>query len=468
MMKIDDLKKILQQQENEQIEYKTASKQYSIKDTIRYCVALANEKGGKLILGVDDNRKIVGSEAFSDIGEIKSKILNKLNIRVDVDELYDDGKRVLVFNIPSRPIGTPLHCDGAYLMRSGEELVPMSADQLQRIFAENQPVFELQIAKYDVTSDEIVTLLDSQSYFDLKEIPIPETRDGLIDRFAREGLIVQNDNGLYHITNLGAVLFAKDIRDFETLGRKAVRMIVYDGNGKTKTKRDIHGKKGYAVGFESLIEYIMGQVPANEVIESALRENTPMYPRIAIRELVANALIHQDFTIGGSSVMIEIYDNRIEITNPGKPIVETDRFIDEYRSRNEKLADLMRRLRICEEKGSGIDKALEAVEEYQLPAIGIRESAIRTIITLFAHKPFKEMDKQERIMACYQHCCLRYEMHEPMTNRSLRERFGLSDTKTSTDVISKVIGHALDDELIKYANPESTSKRYVKYVPYWV
>jgi len=466
-MNINDLKKVLKQKENEHIEYKKASKQYGQKDAIRYCVALANEKGGKLILGVDDARNIVGSKAFSDIGEIKSKILNKINIRVDIDEIFDDSKRVLVFSIPSRPIGTPLHCDGAYLMRSGEELVPMSADQLQKIFAEGKPVFELQIAKSNLAADEVVLLLDIQSYFDLKQIPLPETRDGIIDRFLREELIVLNSTGSYDITNLGAVLFAKDMKLFDGIVRKSIRMVVYDGNGKTKTKRDIHGTKGYAVGFESLVEYIMGQIPANEVIENALRENTPMYPKIAIRELVANALIHQDFDIGGSSVMVEIYDNRIEITNPGKPIVETDRFIDEYRSRNEKLADLMRRLRICEEKGSGIDKALEAVEEYQLPAIGIRESTIRTIITLYSHKPFKEMDKEERIIASYQHCCLKYERGELMTNTSLKERFGLTDEKTSTYVISKIIRHAMEKEQIKYANPDNTSKRYVKYVPYW-
>ncbi len=466
-MDIDKLKKLLEQKEDEHIEYKKASKQYGHKDAIKYCVALANEKGGKLLLGVDDERNIVGSEAFRDLGDIKSKILNKLNIRVEIDEVFEEEKRVLVFHVPSRPIGTALHYDGTYLMRSGENLVPMSFDQIQRIVSEGKPVFELQIAKYDVASDEVVQLLDIQSYFDLKEIPLPETRDGILDRFLREELIFKNTNGSYDISNLGAVLFAKDMRVFDGIARKAVRMVVYDGNGKTKTKRDIHGNKGYAVGFESLIEYIMGQIPSNEIIENALRENIPMYPKLAIRELVANALIHQDFSIGGSSAMIEIYSNRIEITNPGKPIVETDRFIDEYRSRNEKLADLMRRLRICEEKGSGIDKALEAIEAYQLPAIGIREDSIRTIITLFAHKPFEEMDKQERISACYQHCCLKYEMGELMTNTSLRERFGLEDDKKSTYVMSKVIGHVLESEKIKYSNPENTSRRYVKYVPYW-
>lgn len=242
-------------------------------------------------------------------------------------------------------------------MRSGEDLVPMTPDKLQRIFAEGKPVFEYQLALENLSSDEVVSLLDVQAYFDLINIPLPKTQAAILDRFCREKLVIKQ-NAVFSITNLGAILFAKDLNNFESLARKAVRLIVYDGNSKIQTKLDITGIKGYAVGFISLIQYIMGQIPTKEVIETGLRKQVSEYPELAIRELVANALIHQDFESSGNNVMIEIYDNRIEISNPGKPIITVDRFIDEYQSRNEKLADLMRRLHICEEKGSGIDKAL--------------------------------------------------------------------------------------------------------------
>jgi predicted HTH transcriptional regulator len=87
-----------------------------------------------------------------------------------------------------------------------------------------------------------------------------------------------------------------------------------------------------------------------------------------VRELVANALIHQDFSLSGAGPMVEIFDGRIEITNPGEPLVDTDRFLDSPpTSRNEGLASLMRRFRICEERGSGIDKVVAQLELYQLP-----------------------------------------------------------------------------------------------------
>lgn len=213
------------------------------------------------------------------------------------------------------------------------------------------------------------------------------------------------------------------------------------------------------------MEFIYGLVPSNEIIEQALRREVKMFPEIAVRELVANALIHQDFTQTGTSVMIEIYDDRMEISNPGKPSISPDRFIDEYQSRNERLADLMRRLGICEEKGSGVDKVVQAAEVYQLPAPDFRVGERRTSALLFAHMDIEQMDRNDRIRACYQHCCLRYVMNEKMTNQSLRERFKLSEDKTAT--VSQIIAATLDAEKIKLADPAQTSTRYRSYVPFW-
>ncbi|MFK5952468.1 MAG: ATP-binding protein [Desulfobacterium sp.] len=162
---------------------------------------------------------------------------------------------------------------------------------------------------------------------------------------------------------------------------------------------------------------------------------------------------------------IDIYSNRLEISNPGLPCIEPDRFIDEYQSRNDRLADLMRRLRICEEKGSGIDKVINSVEVYQLPPLDIRVGQSRTTVILFAHRNFKDMDRGDRIRACYQHCCLRYVMTQKMTNQSLRERFALSTRKV--EKVSRIIRDTMDEGLIKLEDPQSSSKRYAKYIPYW-
>jgi ATP-dependent DNA helicase RecG len=219
------------------------------------------------------------------------------------------------------------------------------------------------------------------------------------------------------------------------------------------------------VGFEGLVGFINGIVPSNEIIEEALRRSVKMFPEIAIRELLANALIHQDFRETGASVMVEIFDDRIEISNPGRPFISPDRFIDEYRSRNERLADLMRRLGICEEKGSGVDKVVHSAEVFQLPAPDFRVGDHRTSAVLFAHRNFEEMDRNDRIRACYQHCCLRHVMNEKMTNQSLRERFRLPDKKTES--VSRMIRDTIEAGKIQLADPSATSTRYRIYIPFW-
>ena len=186
---------------------------------------------------------------------------------------------------------------------------------------------------------------------------------------------------------------------------------------------------------------------------------------IFLRELVANALIHQDFGESGTSVMIELYDDRLEISNPGVPFIPPDRFIDAYQSRNERLADMMRRLGICEEKGSGVDKVIEAAEAYQLPAPDFRVGERRTSVVLFAHRDIEDLDREGRIRACYQHCCLRYLTNTRMTNQSLRERFKLPESKIAT--ISQIIAATVEAEKIKAADPSRASTRYRSYLPFW-
>lgn len=452
--------------EHQNLEFKEAKAQFDNRKLFKYCVALANEGGGYLLLGIEDKppRRVVGTTAFNDPVDMAAKLFQTLGFRVDIEEVSHPDGRVLVFHIPARPRGTAFQFEGAYLMRAGEELVPMSEDRLRAIFAEGQPDWLSEAALKGCDEGAVVRLLDTQSYFDLRRQPYPLDRAGVLGRFESEKLIQREGDG-WTITNLGAMLFAKRLEDFERLGRKAPRVIVYDGTSKLKTKTDTVGAKGYAVGFQGLVEFINGLVPSNEIIEQALRREVKMFPEVAVRELVANALIHQDFTESGTSVMIEIYDDRMEISNPGRPFIPPDRFIDEYQSRNERLADLMRRLGICEEKGSGIDKVIQAAEAYQLPAPDFRVGERRTSVVLFAHLDIEDMDRNDRIRACYQHCCLRYVMNEQMSNQSLRERFKLPAKKAAT--VSQIIAATVEAGKIKLADPAQKSSRYWRYIPFW-
>ena len=265
--------------------------------------------------------------------------------------------------------------------------------------------------------------------------------------------------------NLGAILFAKRLETFHTLRRKAVRVIQYHGTNRTETLREHEGTRGYAGRFEVLLDFINGLLPVNEVIGQALRKTVPMFPELAVRELVVNALIHQDFSVTGAGPMIEIFDDRIEITNPGQPLVDTQRFVDTPpQSRNEALASLMRRFRICEERGSGIDKVVSLVELCQLPAPLFEAPEGFTRAVLFAHRALKEMSKQDRIRACYLHACLRHVTQKTMTNTSVRERFGIDERNAAG--ASRLLGEAVEAGLIVVADP-AAGTRSRTYLPFW-
>lgn len=452
--------------ETQNLEFKEAKNQYDTKKLCCYCVAIANEGGGHLVLGVADKppRPVVGSGAFLDTQNIAEKLFQWLGFRVDVESVAHPDGRVVVFIIPGRPKGTAYHYDGAYLMRSGEELVPMSEDQLRRIFAEGQPDWLEFPALKDASAQDVVQLLDTQTFFDLLHLPYPTDQSGVLARLLDERLIERSASG-FHILNIGAVLLAKRLRSFSGISRKAARVIVYASESKLRTLSDVTGEKGYAVGFTGLVQDVMGKLPQNEVIEDAIRKEIKLVPEVVIRELLANALIHQDFEMGGASPTVEVFANRVEISNPGEPIVPVERFIDGYQSRNERLADLMRRFGICEEKSSGIDRVIEAAELMQLPAPEFLTGHKRTTVVIHGPRSFRDMNGSDRVRACYQHCVLQYVLRRQMTNQSLRERFGLSEGSSNT--VSQIITATIEQGLVKSDPNAPDSRRYARYIPAW-
>ena len=325
--------------------------------------------------------------------------------------------------------------------------------------------FEERYAKQDLRLEDALRMLDYSVYFDNCGIIQPTDFAGVAHYMQQDEIVVRQDNGLYAITNLGAILFAKHLSEFPRLSRKAVRIVQYEGNNRLSMLKENIGNKGYAVGFEGLMKFVEALIPTQEPIVGALRENRSAYPILAIREAVANALIHQDFSISGTGPVIEIFEKRIEITNSGTPLVDVRRIIDNPpKSRNEKLASLMRRLRMCEELGSGWDKIVSSCEFAQLPAPKIELYEDSTRVVLFSEIPFSAISMEDKLLACYLHACIRQVEGEQLTNSSLRERFGLKNSSAGS--ISRLIKEAVSMKLIKPLD-SSTAPRYMKYIPIW-
>ena len=446
-----------------------------------YLSALANSAAlvGKakayMLWGVDNNTHVVVGTQFSPLcskvgnENLENWLLRLLKPKIDFHfyELVIDELSVVLLEIEAA-FRHPVQFKNQEFIRIGSyknklKDHPEKERELWRVF--DQTPFESGIATDNIPADSVLQLLEYPAYFDLLKLPLPETRDAILATLQSDKMITENASGKWDVTNLGALLFARKLADFRGLSRKAIRVIVYNGESRVETVREQEGGNGYAYQFKEVIRFVLNLLPSNEVIGQALRKEVPMFPEPAIRELVANALIHQDFQQTGTGPMIEIFSNRMEVTNPGVPLVETKRFLDSPpKSRNEALASFMRRIGVCEERGSGVDKVVFQTEFYQLPAPVFEQTGDHTRCILFAHREFKDMDKQDRIRAAYLHACLRYVKWDYMTNSTLRERFGIQGRNSAT--ASRIIKDAMDTgEICPF--DEDASRRYKKYVPWW-
>ena len=428
-----------------------------------------------LVWGIDDvSHEVVGTKFSPHTSKKGNELLETwlariLEPRIDFrfSEVTISEARVVVLEIESA-IQRPIAFAGTEYIRVGSSnrklgAYPQKERMLWQLFARAK--FETGIAAEQLTDIAVMDNLDSSSYFSLLQLPKPESRAAEMQYLERDRLIVHGLAGKWHVTNLGAILFAKDLGRFRRLQHKAVRVIQYEGKGRLRTIREREWTRGYAAEFEELVEYITTLLPVNEVIESALRRSVPKYPPIAIRELLANMMVHQDFYETGTSPMVEIFSNRIEFTNSGDPLVDTDRFVDfPPKSRNELLTSHMRRFGICEERGSGIDKVIAVIEVLQLPAPEFETPGDSTKVVLYAHKKLSDMTRRERQWACYMHACLRYVTDEPVNNSSIRDRFGIA--KQNSSQASRMLRDVVEAGFLVVRDPEAGS-RSRSYLPFW-
>lgn len=445
----------------------------------RHISAFANMPGGGyLVFGIDNKTgQVLGidkSKTDNIIERLASLCRDGVTPLVKLDhsiETYRD-KEVLFIYVQESAI-KPVHLVSRTIedsfIRSGGTTRKASRQEVGALMLNSKsPNWEELHSSKLLTDLEVITLLEYDKILELLGKPIPSDMSEILKWLEDEKMIVNVDGKGYYITNFGAIAAARDLNKFDGLVRKTVRLIKYEGKNKVGASKEFPGRKGYAGGFESLITFIQGLLQDSEVIKNALRVDTSIYPEIAIRELIANILIHQDFTIRGTGPMIEIFEDRIVFSNPGKllPTKNIDRLIRTTpESRNEILASAFRRYNICEERGSGFEKAIIAIELFGLPPLKFEELENSFVVTMYAPKKYAEMTNDERVEACYQHSIIEYYGNGGFNNASLRKRFGMHDKQASQ--ISLLIKDAVDAGKIKPKDPENESKKFSLYVPYW-
>jgi ATP-dependent DNA helicase RecG len=381
--RVDQLGDWMDSAEDEHLEFKEAKNRFDFEELVKYCCALANEGGGKIIFGVTDKRprSVVGSKAFPELQRTKLGLLERLRLRIDVRELAPPEGRVLVFDVPPRPVGVPIQYNGAFWMRGGESLVGMTADQLKRILEEGQPDFSA-----DVCRDATIEDLDEQSVERFKEHWRARTPSVRLDGVDVRQML--QDADLY--TPMRGLTYAALI----LLGRREALMrllpqseVIYEYRAREESiSFDV--RREFREGFLSLREELWALLDQNNGVSTVdLGEEKRSIRSVhatAILEAVVNAICHRDYRLLGST-FVRQSPNRLEITSPGGflPEVTPENILFCQSPRNRRLAEALTRCGFADRSGQGADRMFVAsLQEGKRPPDFQRSTSSSVVVVL--------------------------------------------------------------------------------------
>jgi ATP-dependent DNA helicase RecG len=353
----------LQSKEKENLEFKEAKNQYDFSTMMKYCCAIANERGGYFILGVTDKfpRVVVGTGAFKNFNHIKKNLLDAFHLRFEIEEYFYQGKRILIFTIPSRPIGVPISYDGRYWMRVNESLEIMTPDQIRNILNETQ-------------SDFSALPCENASIDDLSEIAIEIFRS-LWSRKANNSAILKipltqllKDAELLidgKLNYASLILLGKT----ESLGRYLPNCEIVFEYRNSESSIESQQREDFRIGFfavqSKLWDLINLRNEVQHVQDGLFIRDIPNFNEEVIREALLNAVTHRDYGLQGS-VFIRQYPNLLEIENPGSfPAgVTPENILYKQNPRNRRIAEVFQKCGLVERSGQGADKMFRrSIEE---------------------------------------------------------------------------------------------------------
>lgn len=384
--------------------------------------------------------------------------------------LDHNDKHFVVLRIRAASMQPVYYDKNAYIREgsSSTRLEPGSAKEVELWRRLQREGFELHIAQEDLEPASVAEKLDLDTYYGLLKLRKPHETVEMLRPLVEQNLLKLQDNGRFAITNLGALLVAKRLTDYPGLRKRVLRVVRHEGRGNFRILEDRHFDCGYAIALPQAQLHIMSSIPAKEVLDGAFRRVEYAYPEAAIREILSNVVMHQDLSDTTAGPTVGIYENRIEFSNPGIPLIPIERMLNARpKTRNGALVSIMRQMDLCEEDGTGWDIAVDACEAEHLPApAALCDEDLGTQVTLFGGRAYDRMTKAERKNAVYWHACLLYAQGESMNNQTLRERFGLESARKNVIAMSRLIRECLDDGLIREEDEESSDK-FRRYVPHW-
>lgn len=354
---LQQLQHWLTSREDEHLEFKEARNNFHFDKLVKYCAALANEGGGSIVLGVTDKRprKVVGSSVFPDLERTKAGLIERLRLRIDAQELAHANGRVVVFTAPSRPIGLPIPVEGAYWMRAGEDLAPMTPDMLRRIFDEAGPDFSAEICPKATLDD-----LDPAAIKDFRKRWRDASGNSAVASATAEQLLsdaeLVTEDG---VTYAALILLGKAKSLSRHLAQAEVVFEYRSSEAPGPANQREEFRHGFLTFFDKLWQLVNLRNDKQHYQERFVMHPIDTFREGSVREAVLNAVSHRDYRHPGS-VFVRQYPRRLEIVSPGgfPSGITPENMLDKQLPRNRRIAETLLRCGLVERAGQGADRML--------------------------------------------------------------------------------------------------------------
>lgn len=357
-MRVPDIARLLDAKEGENIEFKRAENSFEFDELAKYACALSNRGGGYVVFGITDKRprQVIGSKAFDQPERTRNGLMERLRLRVDFHLLEAEGKRVLVFDIPPRPLGMPIQNRGIAWWREGDSLVEMPMSEMRAIFAEVGHDFSADVCPEATLSD-----LDDEAIEAFRHKWLEKSRSSGIATKSPKQLLLDceaiTDQG---VTYAALALFGRR----EALGRllgQAEVIFEYRANeasGPAQQREEF--RRGFFAFYNRLWELINLRNTKQSYQDGLFVFDVLTFDERVVREAILNAVCHRDYQLGGS-VFVRQYPQRLVVDSPGgfPPDINLENILDRQSPRNRRIADIMARCGLVERSGQGMNLMFE-------------------------------------------------------------------------------------------------------------
>jgi ATP-dependent DNA helicase RecG len=352
---LEQLNTWMQAEEGRNLEFKEAKGSYHFEDLVKYCVALANEGGGKIILGITDKkpRRVVGSRAFDSLPRTEQGIVDRIHLKVVAEEIMHPDGRVVVFHVPPKPLGLPVQDKGTYWMRAGDELTGMTPDMLRAIFEETGPDYSAEFAPGVTLAD-----LDPGAIEDFRKRWIRKSGNPALAALTPQQLLVDAelvDQG--RVTYAALVLFGTRVALGRHLAQAEVVFEYRSSEGSTAYQQREEFREGFFLYQDRIWELINRRNDLQQFREGLFAYDIPTFDEVAVREALLNAVTHRDYRLAGS-VFVRQFPRRLEIISPGgfPAGVTEENILNRQQPRNRRIAEAFARCGLVERSGQGADR----------------------------------------------------------------------------------------------------------------